>query len=109
MRTLKFIVEGQIIKLDPTCDFNDIVPGTEGYLQAKFDFSSEWDGCAKVAAFWRNGTVECPPQALQDGRTCIIPAEALKNRAFTVHVIGKRGDMKIATNKVRVIQNGGTK
>ena len=39
MRTLKFIVEGQIIKQDPSCDFTNLVPGTEGYLRAEFSFS----------------------------------------------------------------------
>ena len=39
MRTLKFIVEGQIIKQDPNCDFSNLVPGTEGYLRAEFSFS----------------------------------------------------------------------
>ena len=39
MRTLKFIVDGQILRQDPTCDFSNIVPGTEGYLIAEFAFS----------------------------------------------------------------------
>lgn len=28
MRTLSFIVEGQIIKQNPECDFSNLIPGT---------------------------------------------------------------------------------
>ena len=108
MRTLKFIVEGQTIKKDPACDFSGLVPGTDGYLQAEFSFSSEWDGCSKVAAFYSSMGAEFPAQVLYDGRTCTIPAEALKNRVFKVRVLGKKGNskFKITTNKHEVKQNG---
>lgn len=106
MRTLSFIVDGQIIKKDPECDFNDIVPGSSGYLVAKFTFSSEWDDTVKVVAFWRNSH-ECPPQILKDGRSCVIPSEALTNRSFCISVLGKKGKLKLTTNKIKVVQNGG--
>ena len=104
MRTLRFIVDRQIIKQDPECDFNNIVPGTVEYLKAEFSFSSEWDNTIKVAAFYRNGH-ECTPQVLKDGRSCIIPEEALINRRFEIMLIGKNKKLKIITNKIEVIQN----
>ena len=108
MRTLKFIVEDQIVKPDPNCDFSDLVPGTDGYLQAEFSFSSEWDGCARVATFYSMMGTEYDPQILKDGRTCMIPAEALKRRTFKVQVMGKGLDLKkMVTNKLAVSQNGG--
>lgn len=108
MRTLKFIVDGQIIKQDPSCDFSGLVPGSKGYLQAEFSFSSEWSGYTKVAAFWSMLGKEYPPQFLADGRTCMIPAEALMRRTFKVQVLGRRtNDKTIATNKLPVKQNGG--
>ena len=107
MRTLKFIVDGQSIKQNPSCDFSGLVPGTEGYLKAEFSFSPDWDNTVKVAGFFSNMGKEYEPQILKDGQSCIIPAEALKNRIFKVQVIGKRGDYKIITNKVTVSQNGG--
>lgn len=106
MRTLKFIVEGQSIKKDPTCDFSGLIPGTEGYLKAEFSFSQEWDGCAKVAAFYSAMGDEYPAQVLYDGRTCNIPAEALKNRVFKFKLLGKKSKFKITTNKFEVKQNG---
>lgn len=106
MRTLKFIVDRQIIKKDPDCDFDYLIPGSEGYLRAEFSFSPEWDGAVKVAGFFRNDG-ECPPQILEDGKSCIIPAEALAVKRFEIFVIGKNDDLKLKTNKVEICQNGG--
>lgn len=106
MRTLKFIVDGQIIKQDPNCDFSNLVPGSSGYLVADFSFSSEWDNTVKVAGFYRNGR-ECPPQILKDGHSCTIPEEALTNRKFEISILGKNEKMKIITNTIEIIQNGG--
>lgn len=107
MRVLKFIVDDQIIRLDPTCNIEGLVPGTENYIQAEFNFSADWSGYRKVAAFWSPMGKEYPPQILTDGKTCNIPAEALKRRVFKVQVLGKKDDVTIKTNKVAVSQNGG--
>ena len=108
MRTLKFIVENQILKQDPECDFSNLVPGTEGYLRAEFSFSSEWNGYGKVAAFYSLMGREYPPQILENGRFCMIPAEALKRNIFKVQVYGRSPkSMTLTTNKLEVKQNGG--
>ena len=101
MRTLKFIVTGQQIKKDPSCDFSGLVAGTKGYLRAEFSFSSEWNCCRKAAAFWIMG--EEHPAILKEN-ACIIPAEALTWSSFEVSVLGMRKDYKIATGKVKVTQ-----
>ena len=107
MRTLKFIVDKQLITQDPTCDFSGLVPGTNGYVLACFSFSPEWDGCKKVVGFYSMMGTEYPPQWLKDGKTCAIPAEALVNKTFKMKVFGKKGDYKITTNKIKIVQNGG--
>lgn len=107
MRTLKFIVQNQIIEKDPDCDFNDLVPGTEGYLQASFSFSPEWNDCVKVAAFYSQMGTEYEPQILRDGKTCMIPSEALKRRIFKIQVIGQNSSKRLTTNRLAVNQNGG--
>ena len=106
-RTLRFIVDNQTIRQDPNCDFSGLVPGTEGYLQAEFKFSREWNGCAKVVGFYSSLGREYPPQILKDGKTCMIPSEALEKEVFKIQVLGKRDNYKIVTNKVAVRQNGG--
>ena len=108
MRTLKFIVEGQTIRQDPTCDFTGLYPGTEGYLRAEFSFSSEWRSAVKVVRFFSNMGREYEPQALKDGKTCMIPSDALKRKVFKVQVIGKSSELpRMTTNKVAVCQRGG--
>ena len=106
MRTLKFIIDNQIITTDPTCDFSGLVPGTEGYLQAEFSFSPEWDKCVKVAEFIGRSDKDCYPQILKDGKTCVIPAEAIKRPAFGIRVVGKNDERKLTTNKLIVCQKG---
>lgn len=106
MRTLLFNVNRQNIVKNPYCDFTGLVPGTEGYLKAEFNFSSEWNGFAKVATFWTTSGKELQPQALEKDNSCIIPKEALKRKRFLVQIIGKCGDMKLVTDKEIVEQDG---
>lgn len=108
MRILKFIVEDQIIKQDPSCDFDNLVPGSEGYLFAEFTFSPIWDGFVKVATFHSPMGREYPPRAIGDGNACMIPAEALTHKKFKIGVIGKKENVRLTTNEVTVFQNGGT-
>ena len=105
MRTLKFIVNKQIIIRDPSCDFSGLVPGTEGYLRAEFCFSKDWDGCVKVASFLSSTGHEFEPRVLEDGLSCDIPSEALTKRAFKIQVLGKGENLKLVTNKVTVLQD----
>lgn len=108
MRTLKFIVEGQILKQDPRCDFANLVPGSENYLQVEVSFCKEWAGCAKVAGFYSLMGQEYPPQVLKENNTCMIPAEATSKKDFKIQIIGRKPDgLKIKTNKVVISQNGG--
>lgn len=108
MRSLRFIVNRQSITQDPKCDFSGLVPGTNGYLKAEFSFSPDWNGMSKVAAFYSPLGIEYPPQILEDGKTCDIPAEALAKSSFKIQVMGKNADdLIIVTNKLTVIQNGG--
>jgi hypothetical protein len=101
MRLLKFNVNAQRITADPECDFSNIIAGTEGYLQAQFTFSSEWDSCVKVASFWRGEKEEAV--LIQDGK-CDIPAAVLTGPSFRVSVIGKSDTYRITTNRLLVRQ-----
>lgn len=108
MRKLKFIVERQLIKPDPNCDFTGLVPGTSGYLQAEFSFSPEWNECAKAVTFYSVLGKEYSSVLLKDGKTCMIPAEALERRSFKLQVTGRCvGKQIMTTNRVTVNQNGG--
>lgn len=104
MRTLTFIVSGQNIKKDPSCDFGGLVAGTRGYLQARFVFGQEWAGCRKAAVFTRLAQ-DYPAPIINNA--CEIPAEALTYQSFGVRVVGERDDgYRITTNRIQVRQGG---
>lgn len=103
MRVLKFIVEGQSIKKDPSCDFSGIVPGSKGYLRAEFTFDSDWNGCGKAVVF--ENVFDKKNRPIING-ACEIPEEVLRRKMFYVKVAGKRDGFRIETNKERVIQDG---
>lgn len=101
MRTLKFIITAQSIQKDPDCDFTGIVAGTQGYLQAEFLFSQEWQGCWMAAVFSSLGKEY--PRPVIEGK-CEIPKEALTWDNFGVRVVGEKEGYRITTNEVKVKQ-----
>ena len=104
MRDLVFDIKAQIITKHPTCDFTKIVGGTSGYLRAKFNFSSEWNGHNKVAVF--TSLLDEKPVLLKNNE-CIIPSESLTWDYFKVRVVGQKGSQKLTTNTVTVQQEKG--
>lgn len=107
MRTLRFIVDGDIIKADPSCDFSGLFPGKNPNVRAEFEFSSDWTNRVKVVAFWSVLDKEYEPQVLQDDEYCDIPKEALARTSFKIQVLGKKGKNIITTNKLAIMQTGG--
>lgn len=107
MRTLKFNVDGSVLKPDPSCDFANLVPGSNEVVVAEFKFSSEWAGVRKVAAFYSVLGREYTPQILQDGVRCFIPTHALERRSFKIQIMGIINGKKVQTNKLAVSQDGG--
>lgn len=108
VRELVFNVDKQILKVDPNCDFSNLVPGTQGYLRCRFTFSDEWNKYVRIAEF-TSGNNEYQPQFIDINSSCIIPSDALSRPAFNIRVIGSYGPNKLITNKVTVVQNGGNK
>lgn len=48
MRTLKYKVQGQNVIRDNTCDFSNIVRGTNNYISLIFEWDEDWRYKAKV-------------------------------------------------------------
>lgn len=107
MRTLRFIVDGQTVKQDPTCDFSGLFLNKGSSVCAEFIFSSEWNDKIKVAAFWSMLDREYDPQALDNKNACIIPVEAFSRASFKIQVLGIGGRERLTTNKLVVLQTGG--
>ena len=109
MRTLRFIVDGDTIVKDPSCDFNGLFPGSNSNIRAEFVFSPEWRSRTKVAAFWSMLNTEYEPQLLDEDNTCLIPKEALDKPAFKVQILGKYRGRIFKTSTDTVYQRGGVK
>lgn len=109
MRILKFLVDGEILKQDPSCDFGGLFPGRNPDIQAEFVFSKEWNSRLKVVAFRSMLDQEYTPQVLGEDNTCVIPKEALARPAFKVQIMGKHRGRIIKTNSITVFQRGGNK
>lgn len=104
MRTLKFIVEGQNLKLNPKSSLDGLIPGSKEPIRAEFTFSKEWRNTAKVVGFYSRMGKEYTPQPLNGRETCEIPVEALQKRIFKLKVIGQNG---LVTKRLTIDQKGG--
>lgn len=108
MRVLRFIVEDQVVTPDPQCEeFGKLILGG-GDIRLDFYFSKEWRERIKVAAFYSAMGKEYESQVIKNGRSCMVPAEALEKREFKVQIYGRTSDSGVyKTNKLTVRQNGG--
>lgn len=95
-RELRFIVRGQQISSDPTCNFKGLVAGSEGFLKAKFVFDATWDGCKAFARFWAGAKEHAVPIK---GSCCMVPKEVLVSKQVGVSVAGVRDGFRIDTSK----------
>lgn len=100
-RKLRFIVTGQEIRKDPSCDFTNIVANSRGYLTASFTFLGDWSGMQKVGLFYKYGQ-EYAEKIVNN--ECVIPAEALTYTNFQVGVCGVKDATRVFTNKVVIEQ-----
>lgn len=108
MRVLEFDVKRQRLMKNKDCDFTGLIPGTEGYLHAKFNFDDDWTGCKKIVSFWVSdiNRLELNEYAvfLGEDDTCAIVPEALLHERFYISIIGTKPDYKITTNKLKIEQ-----
>lgn len=102
MRTLEFSVNGQRLRKTPGFSFNHIIMGSKNYLKAHFNFGSDWNSLRKVVVFSVEG--KAPEYVALKSDGCDIPNSVTANQAFTVQVIGVKGDQRIPTNEITVRQ-----
>lgn len=106
MRVLKFIVDGNSIEQDPSCDFSGLFPGAEKHVKMEFAFSPNWTDAVKVVAFWSILGTEYPPQVLDENDSCMVPEEALIRPVFKLQVLGSYKGNTFRTNMVDIHQRG---
>lgn len=107
MKTLRLQVRDQILDYTPNFSVDGLYPGMKEPVRLEFDFSEPWKSMVKVAAFYSPLGNEYPPIALKDGKSCIIPEEALAKTSFKVQILGKRDGEPVFTTKCTVYLKGG--
>lgn len=101
---LRFKIFNQKIK---RVDTNFIVSDSKNYLTASFDFSEEWDRCAKTVIFERGS--DAYEVILNSQGECLVPHEVLKVGSFKVSAFGTRDEMTVITTdcvKLDVAESG---
>ena len=97
MRTITFNVNQQKIKNIDSIAF--VYGGTHNYLNLKFNFSDEWDGCFKAVSFVTDNKEI--PFLLKDD-SCAVPQEAFGSDTLTFYLVGKKHDYRIESRKFTI-------
>lgn len=101
MRTLKYKVQGQKIIRDNTCDFSNIVRGTNNYINLIFEWDEDWKNKAKVISLRNAEGVE---KNLVINKSIALPEVVTNGSMFSFVLYGKDAVEKIQTNREYVEQ-----
>lgn len=104
MKTLNFIVNGQnLIKKEKF----ETVSMTAGYLEAKFEFSTDdWASTTKTAIF-KSG--DMTKSVVLENDSCMIPDDILKNTGLIyVSVYGEKDDGYRITTSIEMFRQNET-
>ncbi|MCC8151985.1 MAG: hypothetical protein LIO96_11170 [Lachnospiraceae bacterium] len=105
MRILEFNVSAQRLSKKSVNSFLRIVRGSKQYLQAKFNFSDDWSGMAKVAEFCPKTSSETFSVLIKDD-ICMVPDEVTDDNVWYIRLVGKKGETYICTNELKIKQEG---
>lgn len=101
MRILKYKVQGQNIIRDSTCDFSNIVRGTNNYINLVFEWDEDWKNKAKVISL-RNADGEEVNVVLQS--KIVLQEKITKGSMFSFVLYGKDDFEKVQTIREYVEQ-----
>ena len=104
MKTLNFIVNGQNLTKK---DKFETVSMTAGYLEAKFEFSTDdWEGTTKTAIFKSGDQVK---SVVLENDSCTIPDDVLKSTGLIyVSVYGEKDDGYRITSSIEMFKQNET-
>ena len=101
MRILRYKVQGQNIIRDSTCDFSNIVRGTNNYIKLVFEWDEDWWNKAKIISL-RNAEGIETNLAFKEN---VVLQEAVTNGSmFSFVLYGKDTKEKIQTVREYVEQ-----
>ena len=101
MRTLKYKVQGQNIIRDDTCDFSNIVRGTNNYINLLFEWDKDWWNKVKVISLRNAEGIETN---LAFKENVVLPEIVTNGSMFSFVLYGKDNIEKVQTIREYVEQ-----
>lgn len=94
MRILRYKVQGQNIIRDSTCDFSNIVRGTNNYIKLVFEWDEDWKNKAKVISLRNAEGIETNFVFREN---VLLPEIVTEGSMFSFVLYGKDAKEKIQT------------
>lgn len=101
MRTLKYKVKKQNVIRDNTCDFSNIVRGTNNYIKLVFEWDEDWKNKAKAISLRNAEGIETN---LAFKENVVLPEVVTNGSMFSFVLYGKDTVEKIQTNREYIEQ-----
>lgn len=104
MRTLKYNIVGQKIERNIECSFDNIVRGTNNYINLLFTFDTDWNNTIKVISM-KNSEGQETNRVVENNQIS-LPLHVTDGSMFSFELYGKHIDGTIIrTNTEFVWQN----
>lgn len=101
MRILRYKVQGQNIIRDSTCDFSNIVRGTNNYIKLVFEWDEDWRYKVKVISLRNAEGIETN---LVFKENVVLPEVVTNGSMFSFVLYGKDNIEKVQTVREYVEQ-----
>lgn len=101
MRILRYKVKGQNIIRDNTCDFSNIVRGTNNYIKLIFEWDEDWRYKAKVISLRNSEGIETNFAVKE---SAVLQEVITNGSMFSFVLYGKDNIEKVQTNREYVEQ-----
>lgn len=101
MRILRYKVQGQNIIRDDTCDFSNIVRGTNNYINLLFEWDKDWWNKVKVISLRNAEGIET---SLAFKENVVLPEIVTNGSMFSFVLYGKDNIEKVQTVREYVEQ-----
>lgn len=102
MRDIILNLSEQTLSKIGSCDYNNIVRGSNNYLRIVLKTDIQWNNMVKVITVRTLGGIEY--NTIYELTGVLLPKEVTKNSYFEVLVTGKNGNQLVKTNSVIINQ-----
>lgn len=102
MRDIVLNLSEQTLSKIGSCDYSNIVRGSNNYLRIVLKTDIQWNNMAKVVTVRTLGGVE--HNTIYEPTGVLLLEEVTKNSYFEVMVTGKNGNQVVKTNSVIINQ-----